>query len=137
MKSKLVFLILFLFFGYNSEAQFKNNVWCFGDSAGIIFDQGTTQLFNSSTVTRGGSCTISDSAGNLLFYTNTDYYFLWNQVFASLGVVWDRNHNLMQNGDTLIGTAFFQEQVIVPWPDSSHLFFIFSPGLIFMVFGIL
>ncbi|MBK7967855.1 MAG: hypothetical protein IPK08_02430 [Bacteroidetes bacterium] len=48
-------------------AQFKNNVWCFGDSAGVKFDQGTTQLFNSSTVSRGGSCTISDSVGNLLF----------------------------------------------------------------------
>ena len=111
-------------------AQFKNNVWCFGDSAGVKFDQGTTQLFNSSTVSRGGSCTISDSVGNLLFYTNTDYLFLYNQGFAALGVVWDRNHNLMQNGDTLIGDLLFQEQVIVPLPGSSHLFYIFTPSVL-------
>ncbi|MBK6642094.1 MAG: T9SS type A sorting domain-containing protein [Bacteroidetes bacterium] len=124
-------IIVFIFIALGVKAQFKNNVWCFGDSAGVKFDQGATQLFNSSTVTRGGSCTISDSVGNLLFYTNTDYYFLWNQGFVSLGVVWDRNHNLMQNGDTLIGSLLFQEQVIVPLPGSSHLFYIFTPSVLF------
>ncbi len=127
-------LFTILFITHNCNAQFKNNLWCFGDSVGIKFDQGATQLFNSSTVTRGSSCAISDSSGNLLFYTNNYYYFLYNQGYASLGVVWDRFHNLLQNGDTLIGTGYFQENVIVPWPDSSHLFFIFSPGLIFYGF---
>lgn len=117
-----------------SVAQFKNNVWCFGDSAGVKFNQGTTQLFNSSTVTTGGSCTISDSVGDLLFYTNTDYYLLWQQGYNALGVVWDRNHNLMLNGDTLIGALLFQEQVIVPWPDSSDLFYIFTAG-VFVPYG--
>ncbi|MBK8875688.1 MAG: hypothetical protein IPN13_17965 [Bacteroidetes bacterium] len=94
------------------------------------FDQGATQLFNSSTVTRGGSCIISDSVGILLFYTNTDYYFLWNQGFVSLGVVWDRNHNLMQNGDTLIGsivsgTGYRPMARFVP------SFYIFTPSVLF------
>ncbi|HMT27767.1 MAG TPA: T9SS type A sorting domain-containing protein [Bacteroidia bacterium] len=127
---KLSFTITILMLASSiSVAQFKNNVWCFGDSAGLKFDQGTIQLFNSSTVTTGGSCTISDSAGDLLFYTNTDYYLLWQQGYNALGVVWDRNHNLMQNGDTLIGGLTFQEQVIVPWPDSTHLFYIFTAGV--------
>ncbi|MBK9424522.1 MAG: hypothetical protein IPN54_10405 [Bacteroidetes bacterium] len=73
-------IIVFIFIALGVKAQFKNNVWCFGDSAGVKFDQGATQLFNSSTVTRGGSCTISDSAGNLLFYTNTDYYYYGSKV---------------------------------------------------------
>ena len=126
MKIKIVFLFVIGLTCFNCEAQFKNNVWCFGDSVGIRFDQGSIQLFNSSSVTTGGGCSVSDSIGNLLFYTNTSYYFLWNQGFVSLGVVWDRFHNLMQNGDTLIGSSLFQEQVIVPWPDSSHLFYIFT-----------
>jgi hypothetical protein len=113
------------------SAQFKNNVWCFGDSVGMKFDQGNIQLFNSSTLTRGGSCSISDSSGNLLFYANTDYYQLWIQGYVALGVVWDRNHNLMLNGDTLVGDLMFQEQVIVPRPDSSNLFYIFTSCLFF------
>ncbi|MBL0339590.1 MAG: hypothetical protein IPP71_00970 [Bacteroidetes bacterium] len=129
MKKQIVTFFIIIIGHSISFAQFKNNVWCFGDSAGIKFNQGTTQLFNSSTVTTGGSCTISDSAGDLLFYTNTDYYFLWQQGSTRLGVVWDRNHNLMQNGDTLIGGLTFQEQVIVPWPDSTHLFYIFTAGV--------
>ncbi|MBK7969786.1 MAG: hypothetical protein IPK08_13060 [Bacteroidetes bacterium] len=35
----------------------------------------------------------------------------------------------MQNGDTLVGGLTFQEQVIVPWPDSSSLFYIFTAGI--------
>ncbi|MBK8873566.1 MAG: T9SS type A sorting domain-containing protein [Bacteroidetes bacterium] len=124
-------IIVFIFIALGVKAQFKNNVWCFGDSAGMKFDQGTIQLFNSSTLTRGGSCTISDSSGNLIFYANTDYYQLWIQGYVALGVVWDRNHNLMQNGDTLVGDLMFQEQVIVPWPDSSNLFYIFTACLFF------
>ncbi len=122
-------IIVFSFIALGVKAQFKNNVWCFGDSAGMKFDQGAIQLFNSSTLTRGGSCTISDSSGNLIFYANTDYYQMWIQGSNRLGVVWDRNHNLMQNGDTLVGGLTFQEQVIVPWPDSSSLFYIFTAGI--------
>ncbi|MBK7967856.1 MAG: T9SS type A sorting domain-containing protein [Bacteroidetes bacterium] len=36
----------------------------------------------------------------------------------------------MQNGDTLIGDLLFQEQVIVPLPGSSHLFYIFTPSVL-------
>ena len=122
-------IIVFIFIALGVKAQFKNNVWCFGDSAGVKFDQGTIQLFNSSTLTTGGSCTISDSSGNLIFYANTDYYQMWIQGYVALGVVWNRNHNLMQNGDTLVGGLTFQEQVIVPWPDSSSLFYIFTAGI--------
>jgi hypothetical protein len=122
-------IIVFIFIALGVKAQFKNNVWCFGDSAGMKFDQGTIQLFNSSTLTVGGSCSISDSSGNLIFYTNTDYYQMWIQGYVALGVVWDRNHNLMQNGDTLVGGLTFQEQVIVPWPDSPNLFYIFTAGI--------
>jgi hypothetical protein len=127
---RISFLIIVLSFtACEVQAQFKNNVWCFGDSAGMKFDQGTVQLFNSSTLTTGGSCTISDSSGNLIFYANTDYYQMWIQGSNRLGVVWDRNHNLMQNGDTLVGGLTFQEQVIVPWPDSPELFYIFTAGI--------
>jgi len=132
---KYFYICLFCLLPFCGAAQFKNNVWCFGDSAGIKFlPGGGTQLFNSSTLTRGGSCTIADSAGNLLLYANTFYYPLWSQGYLRLGVAFDRNHNLMQNGDTLVGSGLFQEQVIVPWPDSSNLFYLFTAG-VFAPFG--
>src|SRR6185436_9980690 len=66
---------------------------------------------------------------DLLFYATTAYFPLWWQGYVKLGAVFDKNNNLMQNGDTLIGALSFQEQVIIPVPDSDSLFYLFSIGL--------
>jgi hypothetical protein len=123
-------IILFLIFisVTDSFSQNRNSVWCFGDSCGIKFNQGSSQIFTSSSLTRGGSCSISDTSGNLLFYATTDYYPLWLQGYLKLGVVFDKNNNLMQNGDTLIGELWYQEQIIIPFSNSVNYFYLFSVG---------
>jgi len=61
-----------------------------------------------------GCATISDTAGNLLFYTN--------------GLtVWNKNHQVMENGSGLLGReSSTQGALIVPWPENDSLYYIFT-----------
>lgn len=65
-----------------------------------------------------GCASISDTVGNILFYTNGD-------------TVYDRNHNLMPNGfgigqNPLCWGSSTQGALIVPVPDSESLYYIFT-----------
>lgn len=64
-------------------AQSPQDVWYFGDQQGMRFENGDP-VFDSTSKIRSlvGSSTMSDSSGNLLFYTNGRIFF-------------DRNHNEM------------------------------------------
>lgn len=102
------------------SAQYEN-VWAFGDSAGIDFNGNTPQAIKTHINTSEGSASICDAGGQLCFYTDgTD--------------VWDRNNNLMPNGSDLpgIGTnitaSTTQGALIVPMPGSQEKYYIFSLG---------
>ncbi len=114
---KHLFFIASLFlFQLNSLAQKESNNWYFGNTAGVTFSSGSpVAVTNGSMNAIEGCATISDSAGNLLFYTN--------------GVsVWNRNHILMPNGNaTLNGSnAATQNAIIVPKPNNSNIYYIFT-----------
>lgn len=51
-------------------AQGENNVWCFGRRAGIDFNNGNPVFFEHSMNISEASVSVSDAAGNLLFYTD-------------------------------------------------------------------
>ncbi len=111
-----IFLLLVLF-SSQGYAQFDNN-WYFGRKAGLNFSvaggQNTPQvLTNSVMISSEAAATMSDENGNLLFYTN--------------GVeVYNRNHQLMQNGDNLGGNISACQMSIVPNPGNPNLFYIFT-----------
>ena len=69
-----------------ASAQGESNIWYFGNGAGLDFNSGgPVALNNGSLFTTEGCATMSDKAGNLLFYTN--------------GVtVWNAQHGVMSNG---------------------------------------
>jgi len=82
------FFFLFISTCY-SQAEASN--WFFGYGAGLTFDlgSGTVTANNDAQFTMStneGCSSISDFNGNLLFYTDGRN-------------VWDKNHDVMQNGN--------------------------------------
>lgn len=113
MKLKFLFLIIVL--PLLSNAQKETAYWHFGERAGIHFINGTIQsLPNSLIETSEGAASISDINGNLLFYTDGTRVF-------------DRNNNVMQNGQDLKGNpSSTQSAIIIPKPFSIGRYFIFT-----------
>jgi len=115
MKKLFFITTLFLFLTAFAFAQKENNIWYFGEYAGLDFNSGSpVDLSNGMLYTEEGCSSISDANGNLLFYTD--------------GVrVWDKNHNQMPNGFGLLGEFHStQSALIVPFPASSSMFYIFT-----------
>ncbi len=103
----------------NAFSQGYNNWWVFGDSALLDFTTGTPQYGNSSIITNETCASISDTEGNLLFYTNGEK-------------VWNSAHSLMPSGDGLdlgglfppFGTSITQGALIIPKPGSTNLYYV-------------
>lgn len=110
-------LILICFFQF-LFAQQETKYWYFGHEAGLVFNNGIpTALIDGMTNIDEGCATISDSIGNLLFYTD--------------GVtVWNKNHQIMSNGTGLFGGAISysttQAAIIIPQPLNNNIYYIFT-----------
>jgi len=89
--------------------------WFFGDYAAINFKTGSPQVLTGSVMTTDEGCTsISDSAGNLLFYTDGSY-------------IWNKNHQIMMNGSGLKGNlSSTQSAIVVKKPNSYNLYYVFT-----------
>ncbi|QMU28890.1 PD40 domain-containing protein [Adhaeribacter radiodurans] len=128
MLKKICFACLFLsWFWVNKTAyaQKEANIWYFGERAGLDFTSGKpVPLANSMLSTMEGCATISNTDGNLLFYTN--------------GVsVWNREHKLMPNGNRLMGhRSSTQSAVIVPRPLNPNIYYIFTADLQSQLYGL-
>ncbi|HQP02691.1 MAG TPA: hypothetical protein PK337_10360 [Bacteroidia bacterium] len=107
---KRALLFFFFLFSYNTYAQ-QNNIWCFGDSAGIDFNASLPSTFNSSIKGRGSCTSIADSTGNLLFYAYTRA-----TLFGKTTLVFNYTHQLMDNGDSIVGEGWYNELTIIPDP---------------------
>lgn len=95
-------------------AQSPQDNWFFGTNAWISFPQGGGAPIAKSgglLSTNEGSSSISDSSGNLLFYTD--------------GVtVWNKNHQVMSNGTGLNGnSSSTHSALIVPCSCDKYLIF--------------
>jgi gliding motility-associated-like protein len=124
IKKKIHFIIyrknilfsLFLLLSALLFSQKESAIWYFGTNAGIDFNQGALPqaITDGQINTREGCATISSAEGNLLFYTD--------------GItVWDRNHDIMQNGTGLLGnSSSTQSAIIVPKPGSANIYYIFT-----------
>jgi type IX secretion system substrate protein len=109
----------------DSFCQNRNSVWCFGDSALIDFSDTSNIITGTSSVKSRGSCaSISDASGQLLFYAYTRA-----GVAGNTTLVFSANNSLMQNGDSIVGEGWFYELVIIPYPQSDSLFYLFSIGV--------
>ena len=101
-----------LIFGQNEAAY-----WYFGQNAGLRFDaeSGTVTGITSGQLSTLEGCTsISDTDGNLLFYSDGS-------------TVWNRNHQIMLNGTELKGDdSSTSSGLIVPKPQDPDFYYIFT-----------
>ena len=81
-----------------------SNQWYFGEQAGIEFTGGAQAILDANNMLAAEGCaTISDVNGKLLFYTNGF-------------TVWNREHEVMLNGDTIGGEQpAAQSSIILPF----------------------
>lgn len=117
MKFSHLFFVFFLVVSSQLNAQQEASNWYFGVGAGLYFpgpNDDPVSLNNGRLQTLEGSTSISDRNGNLLFYTDGT-------------VVYDKTHNIMQNGNSLKGDiSSTQSAIIVPRPANPGRYFIFT-----------
>lgn len=107
-----------------SQAQNRNAIWCFGDSAGVDFTiPSSPQPYFSAMRSRGTAVSISDSSGQLLFYAHTGDT---SNAVNFQGNVKNKLHLMMDNGDSIIGISWYQEMVIIPFPDDNQKYYLFT-----------
>lgn len=116
MKTNILnfFLLIIPFLGYSQK---QGNIWYFSGN-GIDFNSGSAVLLTDGQIPESsnieGTATISDSAGNLLFY-------------ATATTLWNKSHQIMQNGGGLLGGESSTQGVfIVPLPGSNSIFYVFT-----------
>jgi len=116
MRLITILLVLISNLVFSQQQAQQASYWYFGGNAGIKFDTSgnVTALTNGQLNTTEGCATISDTNGNLMFYTD--------------GIkIWNRNHVVMPNGSGLMGNASTsQSAIIVPKPGSPNLFYVFT-----------
>ncbi|MEQ9187169.1 MAG: gliding motility-associated C-terminal domain-containing protein [Cryomorphaceae bacterium] len=108
-------LLAILLLPFQLLAQTPADWWYFGQTAGIHFTPtGPVGDTNGQLSTLEGVATISDSDGDLLFYTDGS-------------TVWDANHDVMPNGTGLTGnSSSTQSAIILKRPGSTTDYYIFT-----------
>ncbi|PQJ74639.1 T9SS type B sorting domain-containing protein [Polaribacter gangjinensis] len=94
-----------------SQNETKN--WYFGNKAAIKFENGRViNLDDSEMDAPANSTSISDEEGNLLFYSDG-------------ATVWNRNHEIMENGSGLFGeNTLLQSTIIIPKPRDKNSYYL-------------
>ncbi len=114
---KFITIFVFILASVLSFAQGEADNWLFGRYCGMTFktpDKSPKILLGSQMNADEGCASISDSKGNLLFYTDGTK-------------VWNRDNVLMPNGDNLFGhISSTQSGVIVKKPASLNVYYIFT-----------
>lgn len=103
-------------------AQQEASFWYFGQNAGLRFNAGTgtvTAITNGQLNTLEGCTSISDTNGNLLFYSDGR-------------TIWNANHTPMANASEILGTGLKGDDsstssgLIVPKPQDPNFYYIFT-----------
>jgi hypothetical protein len=114
-----------------SFGQFTDRYWTFGDSSGIDFANLISPQASHSILRVQGSCfSICESSGNLLFYGGSPDSTLWlHSTHYKNGYVVNKNHQKMNNGDSLAADLTFQSMLTVPDPGNLNRFYVFGIGV--------
>ncbi len=115
LKTKIIIVVFVFFWPLFIFGQKENSYWYFGSNAGVHFTNGAvTAKTGGSLNSNEGCATISDTAGNLLFYTDGTY-------------VYNKIHKQMTNGNGLKGNASStQSAMIVRKPNSMDIYYVIT-----------
>lgn len=133
MKSIFVTLISigFLFSnGFAQQAKAWNN-WHFGWFASMTFNSGIpVETLGSNMISEEGCVSYSDDNGELLFYTNGGK---GDSGFPPPGAVWNRNHQIMPNGNLLYAAGCSsspQSSLVIPKAGSGTDYYLYTMGCV-------
>ncbi|OQB59855.1 MAG: hypothetical protein BWX95_02478 [Bacteroidetes bacterium ADurb.Bin141] len=117
------YLFLFIFVPLDVFSQGQGDTWCFGDSANIrLVGNNFINLPSCNLNSIESSASISDMTGNLLFYCGG--YSVSNYSYVNC---FNNNHQLLQNGDSIMGgQSVTNGLIIIPFPDDSNKYYLFS-----------
>ena len=116
MKKLILLILTFACTFCNAQTSEINrtNHWYFGEGIGIDYSSGSPVLDTSSSMFQREACAVmSDTAGNLLFYTDGD-------------TIWNKNHIVMNNGFGLGCESSTNGAVIVPNPGNDSIYYLFT-----------
>lgn len=116
MMSNLRFFqtVIFIFITSICFSQNQNNIWYFGNKAGLNFNTTPPAPLNDGVFSHmEGVSSVCDVNGDLLFFTNGIY-------------VWNTNRELMPNGSGLSGNNSSSQILIVPKPGDCNIYYIFT-----------
>ncbi|WP_445456100.1 T9SS type B sorting domain-containing protein [Flavobacterium sp. HNIBRBA15423] len=111
---RCTFIFFLLLYGF-AFSQGEANIWYFGGKAGIDFNSGSPVALTDSQMQISEGCTtISNSLGQVLFYSS--------------GLqVWNANHQVMPNGNGLLGSSSStQSAIAIPKPGSTSIYYLFT-----------
>lgn len=119
MKKFLIIIPLLIFNLFIKGQNKRGNHWYFGYEAGINFNGSfPVAETNGKMESIEGTCSISDTSGNVLFYSNGEK-------------VWNKNHVVMPNGNNLSGNqSSNQSSIIILSPLNSSIYFLFTTDVI-------
>jgi hypothetical protein len=113
MKPILIFLFLLLNF-LPSYGQKYGNIWQFEKGAGIDFNScNPTYISTGRNAGYEGVSCISDTTGQILFYTNSD-------------TVWNKLNSAMSNGILVNSGGTLSQVIIIPKPLSNSLYYVIT-----------
>lgn len=115
LKPLSVFILISFSVGICTAQHQETNIWYFGNHAGLDFNSGSPVAINGGQlVTLEGCFSISNSAGQLLFYSEGT-------------TIWDRNHDTMPNGKNLWGhRSSTQSGIAVKDPGNNNRYYVFT-----------
>ena len=116
----VIFALLFLSIKAYSQPNKRTNNWYYRSDSGLNFNSGSPVQISDWTcsgVTWASISTMSDTNGNLLFFT--DAYHIWN-----------KEYEIMYDYHPIFWTPGHQAALAVPKPGSDNLFYIFTAKFI-------
>ena len=106
--------VTFIFLTSFCFSQNQNNIWYFGNKAGLNFNTTPPSSLNDGVFSHTeGVSSVCDVNGDLLFFTNGIY-------------VWNTSRELMPNGSGLAGNNSSSQILIVPKPGDCNIYYIFT-----------